>query len=206
MQVVVPSYLIEYPILSLSAGAKVFKTGDSCEQFVYLLDGSIRVDLISVSGKEIMLYRFGSGQTCVLTTACLLSGEAYSAEATVEWDSRAIVLSLSQFQIQLDQSQPFRQLVFTSFAQKLASMMAKIEEISFRSLERRLASSLMGLAEHNSKLSVTHEQLALLSGSAREVVSRKLGQWQDLGWLIRGRGCIEIVKPAEIQRLCTGGD
>ena len=206
MKTNIPDYLRIYKPLSITAGSKVFQSGDSCEQFLFLLDGSIRVDLVSISGKQIMLYRFGSGQTCILTTACLLSGEAYSAEATVEQDSHVIVLTLTQFQNLLDESSAFRQLIFASFAQRLASMMAKIEEISFQSLERRLAIAILGLAGNQNKLSITHEQLALLSGSAREVVSRKLGQWEDLGWLVRGRGIIEVIQESEIRRLTTRSD
>ena len=190
----------------MAAGTRLFQSGDACQQFVYLLHGSIRVDLTALSGKEVMLYRFGEGETCILTTSCLLSGDLYSAAAIAEQDITAIVVPLARFQDLLDQSREFRQLVFSSFSHRLASMIAKIEEIAFLSLDRRLASLLSGMADKNNCLSVTHEQLAAVLGSAREVVSRKLSTWEKNGWVKRGRGVIELVEPTEIDRLATLGD
>ena len=84
--------------VSLKAGTQVFGAGDPCRNFYFLLEGSIRVDLISRNGKSIMLYRFGEGETCILTTSCLLGGEDYSAEAHVEKDTVAIAVPESEFQ------------------------------------------------------------------------------------------------------------
>ena len=142
----IPDCLKPFDKVSILAGSRIFQSGDVCHQFVYLLEGSIRVDLISLSGKEVMLYRFGSGETCILTTSCLLSGEAYTAEAIAEQDIRAVVVSLVQFQKLLNESQDFRQLVFTSFAQRLTLMIAKIEEIAFMALDCRLARVLVDMA------------------------------------------------------------
>lgn len=206
MPSIIPDCLKPFNKVSLEAGTRLFQSGDSCQQFVYLLQGSIRVDLLALSGKEVMLYRFGEGETCILTTSCLLSGDLYSAQAFAEQDITAIVVPVAQFQKLLNESGEFRQLVFASFAHRLVSMIAKIEEISFLSLDRRLANLLTGMVDNNKSLSVTHEQLAAVLGTAREVVSRKLGSWEKKGWLIRGRGTIELVNPEEINRLACCGE
>jgi len=153
-----------------------------------------------------MLYRFGSGETCILTTSCLLSGEAYTAEAIAEQDIRAVVVSLVQFQKLLNESQDFRQLVFTSFAQRLTLMIAKIEEIAFMALDCRLARVLVDMAGAGNSFSVTHGEIAAVIGTAREVVSRKLGLWENNGWILRGRGVIEIVRRTEIEALARSAD
>ena len=202
----IPDCLKPFDKVSILAGSRIFQSGDACHQFIYLLEGSIRVDLISLSGKEVMLYRFGSGETCILTTSCLLSGEAYTAEAIAEQDIRAVVVSLVQFQKLLNESQDFRQLVFTSFAQRLTLMIAKIEEIAFMALDCRLARVLVDMAGAGNSFSVTHEEIAAVIGTAREVVSRKLGLWENNGWIMRGRGVIEIVKRTEIEALARSAD
>ena len=63
----------------LDADKFVFRPGDACESFLILLDGRIRVQLISEDGKEVTLYRIGPGGSCVLTTSCLFSSEHYTA-------------------------------------------------------------------------------------------------------------------------------
>ena len=47
--------------------------GDTGHQFVYVLEGSIRVTLLSQTGSQILLYRLTPSDSCVLTTSCLLN-------------------------------------------------------------------------------------------------------------------------------------
>ena len=192
--------------VSLPAGTRVFQPGDACRQFFFLMSGKIRVDLISKSGKSIMLYRFGADETCILTTSCLLSGDDYCAEAHVEEDVEALVLPIDQFQQRLDQSDAFRQLVFDSYSRRLVAMMAKIEDVAFVPIERRLAERVVELADQDYWISATHEQLAHDLGSAREVISRKLSLWQKHGLIERSRGAFQIIDMTGIQKLASLGD
>ena len=67
--------------VSLPAGAPAFRAGSACEHYLLVVSGSVRVQQLADSGREIVLYRVHGGETCVLTTACLLAHERYSAEA-----------------------------------------------------------------------------------------------------------------------------
>ncbi|MEL6212111.1 MAG: Crp/Fnr family transcriptional regulator [Pseudomonadota bacterium] len=201
-----PDCLADAAVVSLPAGAPVFHAGDPCSNFYYLLDGSIRVDLVAASGKAVLLYRFGAGQTCVLTTSCLLSGDDYSAEATVEEDARACVLPMAAFQEKLNASADFRAVVFGSFSQRLAAMMGKVEDIAFTPIETRLAERLLNLAGDALTVSATHDRLAADLGTSREVVSRKLAKWEKSGLIERGRGAIAIVDAPSLKRLTAAAD
>lgn len=201
MQVNLPECLENLPTKTLKVGTYVFRAGDACQNFYFLLQGSIRVNLISSSGKEILLYQFGAGETCVLTTACLLSGDHYNAEAIVNSDVTAIVLPLEDFKVLLAESNVFRELVFTTFAHRISELMAKIDEVAFTSIDRRLATRLLGLSDASSQVRSTHDQLALDLGSAREVVSRKLAYWEKAGWLVRDRGSLRITNLEAIDKL-----
>lgn len=197
----IPEMFANAQRVSLPAGTRVFQSGDACTQFFYLLSGSIRVDLISKTGKSIMLYRFGGDETCILTTSCLLSGDDYCAEAHVETDVEACVLPLNSFNAMLDQSDAFRSLVFTSFSQRLAAMMGKIEDVAFVPIEQRLAARVLDLADQTLWITATHEQLANDLGSAREVISRKLSLWEKHGLVERTRGAFQIVDLAGLKTL-----
>ena len=200
----VPDCLKGSNIVSLPKGMRVFQSGDACDQFFYLLKGVVRVDLISLSGKAIMLYRVGSDQTCVLNTSCLLSGNDYCAEAHIEEDVEACIISHSEFEAKLNQSAEFRSLVFLSFSERLASMMSKIEEVAFVPIDTRLAARVLQLQHGNSTIKITHDELATDLGTAREVISRKLAQWEKIGMIERGRGSLTILNTEQLQYLASG--
>ena len=81
--------------VSWSKGEYVFHEGDPCEQFVFALSGTTRVFKHESSGKQITLYRVNPGQSCAMTTACLLTGRPYQASATVESKVNATILLYS---------------------------------------------------------------------------------------------------------------
>ncbi len=67
----------------IPAGEIVFQPGKACSDFLWLSKGSLRVQMVGVNGREIVLYRVSPGQSCIMTTSCLLSGDSYNAEAIV---------------------------------------------------------------------------------------------------------------------------
>ena len=62
-------------VVRLPPGAKAFEPGMQCDNYLMVASGRIRVQQVSESGREIVLYRIGDGKSCVLTTACLLARE-----------------------------------------------------------------------------------------------------------------------------------
>ena len=165
-----PESLKEGALAQLKAGDTVFQAGDSCDNFLFVLSGSVRVDMISMSGKAVLLYRIGPGQSCVMTTSCLMSGRDYAAEAAAETDCVACALSASQFQDKLSGSAEFRELVFDVFADRLGTMMDKVEEVAFGSIDRRLARRILERRTQGPELAITHEELAVDLGNARSLI------------------------------------
>lgn len=201
-----PEGLTGGDLVKIPAGTRIFQSGDACSQFFYLIDGTIRVDLIAKGGRAIMLYRFGADETCILTTSCLLSGDNYCAEAHTETDITVYVVPFASFESQLNQSEEFRRLVFSSFSERLASMMGKIEEVAFIPIETRLAARLLELGTAHSIIHVTHEQLSVDLGTAREVVSRKLAQWEKQGLVARARGTVTLINIGKLKTIAALGD
>lgn len=202
----VPRCLESASQITLQKGTRIFTAGDPCRAFYYLLEGSIRVNLLSRSGKSIMLYRFGANETCILTSCCLMSGDDYAAEAYAEEDIKALMLSHDEFQTQLAHSAEFREIVFAAFSHRLAGIMNKLDDVAFSSLDARLAHRLIEIGGEKTTLSITHEQLALDLGSAREVISRRLALWEKDGLIHRDRGEIKLLEPALIKNMLRLGD
>ena len=201
-----PECLNSFRLATLPAGTPVFRAGDPCTNFYFVQKGSVRVDLINGEGKSILLYRIGPGETCILSTSCLIAEEVYCAEAFTETEVEAIAVPKFDFQNLMSSSQPFRELVFSSFSSRLSMMMSKVDEVSFASLDKRLARRLLELGKGNDVIEVTHEQLANDLGSAREVISRKLLDWEKHGLIVRGRGSVSISMASGLIGLAGSGD
>lgn len=191
-------------LVTVPAGQQVFYPGKTCEHYLLLLSGSVKAQILSADGREVLLYRVLPGDSCVLTTSCLLGDSQYPAEGYSENDVSAFAIPAHVFHRCLQQSAFFREFVFRNFSTRLADVIKRMAALSFASIDQRLAQTL--LAADSPTIRKTHQELALELGSVREVVSRHLKRFESLGWLNLQRGSIEIVDAAALRGLLTGGD
>lgn len=179
--------------LQLPAGKTVFSPDMEAAHFLILVRGSVKVSQTGVNGRNIVLYRIGGGETCILTTSCLLSGEHYNAEAITETDVTALLLPATFFNELLSQSTAFRQFVFSNYATRIASLIHLVEEVTFERIDVRLAQKLLDLSTDTNHIAITHQNLATELGSVREVISRHLKEFNRRGWIELTRGEIKIL-------------
>lgn len=187
-------------VVTLPAGAIAFRAGDTCENYLLVLDGSVRVQKLAENGREITLYRLEGGDACVLTTSCLLARERYPAEGVAETDVTAAAIPTAVFFRALDQSPGFRRFVFTAYGERLSDLILLVEEVAFGRIDGRLAARLLELAGEADALEVTHQALAAELGTAREVVSRQLKDFERHGFIRLLRGRIEILDRKALQQ------
>ena len=188
----VDSLIAGSQIVTLARGRRLFGPGEAPANYLLLLRGTIRVQQLSESGREIVLYRIAAGESCALTTACLMGYDDYPAEAIVEDDVEAVAINRNVFDDLISGSAEFRRFVFAAFSQRVTDLLCVIEEVAFARIDIRLAQKLMALADSNDCVSMTHQQLAVELGTAREVISRQLRDFQRHGWIKGGRGHVEL--------------
>lgn len=192
------SRLVEVP-----RGTRIFGSGKAPDDLLLLLDGTVKVQQVSESGREIVLYRVDAGQSCVLTTACLLAHEDYAAEGIAETDIVAVAIPRLTFDDLLSRSQAFRTFVFRAYAQRITDLFHIIDDVAFGRIDVRLAGRLLALAREGDHVQATHALLATELGTAREVVSRQLTEFQKRGWVASGRGEITLTDRAALARLAA---
>jgi CRP/FNR family transcriptional regulator len=185
--------------LTLPEGTSIFGAGQTPSNFLLLLEGTIRVQHISEGGREIVLYRVSAGESCVLTTACLMGYENYQADGIAETMIEAVAIPRATFDELVVHSSLFRRFVFEAFGARIADLFRIIDEIAFSRVDIRLAQRLLQLKNANDEVEATHQQLATELGSAREVVSRQLHEFQRRGWLKSGRGVIAVKDDSALQ-------
>ncbi|KUJ73817.1 Crp/Fnr family transcriptional regulator [Ruegeria profundi] len=188
-------------IVSVPAGTKVFGPGQSADNLLLLLDGTVRVQQKSETGREVFLYRVHAGESCVLTTACMLAFEEYSADGIAETDVRAVAIPRTTFDRLVANSPVFREFVFTAYSKRITDLFTLIDDIVFQRMDVRLASRLLELADENGVVHATHAVLATELGTAREVISRTLSEFNRRGWVEQSRGEVRLTGRAGIERL-----
>lgn len=179
-------------LVTLSENSTVFSQGDACQNFMLILSGSIRVFSRSETGREALLYRVRPGDTCVLTTSCLLGGRSYPAEGITESATEAAAIPYSLFQDLMKKSNNFQEYVFGSFGRRLVDLISLIEGMHSGTIQARLARILLEKSEDSIVVKITHQELAFELGSAREVVSRQLKAMEKSGYLKLSRGAIHL--------------
>jgi len=141
------------------------------------------------------------GESCVLTSSCLVGGSDYPADGVAESEVRLVLLPRPVFERLIAQHAPFRQYVFGLFAERLAELMALVEAVAFHRLDRRLAAALLGRGK---LIELTHQQLADAVGSVREIVTRVLRSFADQGLVRLGRGSIEVLDAVGLRQVASG--
>ncbi|MBM1634480.1 Crp/Fnr family transcriptional regulator [Sulfitobacter mediterraneus] len=188
-------------IVDVPKDTMIFGPDRSPENMLFLLDGTVRVQQVSETGHEIVLYRIHAGESCVLTTACLLAYEDYAAEGISETAVKAAAVPRDVFDDLVAGSKSFRDFVFAAFSKRITDLFRMIDEVAFQRLDVRLADRLIDLSEGADTISTTHQKLSVELGTAREVISRQLQEYQRRGWIAQGRGSITMTNRAALEQL-----
>lgn len=187
-------------VVHLPAASRVFEAGQRAQNMLLLLQGSVRVQQVSDTGREIFLYRVHAGESCILTTACMLADEDYAAEGIAETGIEAVAIPRAAFDDLTARSSQFRSFVFRAYSRRIADLFALIDDIVFQRIDVRLAERLLAL-EQAGTIHATHQALAVELGTAREVISRTLGEFHRRGWVETSRGAIQIIQRPGLENL-----
>lgn len=187
-------------------GEALFRAGDACTRFFVLREGVVKVQAVSRTGREIVLYRVNPGEVCMMTAASLMNGMPYRADGIIETDARMQLLSAADFDRRLATDAGFRQFVLSSLATRMHGVVRLLQDVAFEGLGGRLAALLLARSSVDGVVRDTHEALALELGSAREVVSRRLKRFEQKGWVKLARGQLDVTDAAALQRLCECGE
>lgn len=191
-----------YQLMQIPANTTIFDVGGACEQYLLLTEGTVSVKMLSKSGKSILLYRLKPGQSCIITTSCLLGNSHYPTFGETDTQVEALGLSQSIFNRALDQSSVFRQFVFNGLGQRLSDVMARLESVNFTSIDSRIATALLSRKDDPAGIRITHDALAEEVGTAREVVSRHLKKLESRGLIELERGKLILKNSQELAQLC----
>jgi CRP/FNR family transcriptional regulator len=115
----------------------------------------------------------------------------------VEAELAGLLLPTPTAEALLDGSPTFRRFALAQIADRLAELLALVNEVAFRRMDARLAAWLAErAARFGPRLEITREAIAKELGTAREVVSRLLKEFERRGHLRLARGIILLAPDA----------
>jgi CRP/FNR family transcriptional regulator len=177
----------------IPAGRQIFAEGDEVDGIALLMSGVVRVYKIGGTGREITLYRFGEGESCVITANAILHQLDFPAIAIVEQDAEAVMIPAEIFSDWVRRYDPWRDFVFNLVSDRLVSVMEIVDEVAFQRMDRRVASFLLQSSQHQNPIRITHQEIANEIGSSREVISRLLEDFAQREIVRLSRGEIEVL-------------
>ena len=199
------SELEQLKVMHIEKGKTLFREGDECQGYVLVISGSVSVHKMDAEGHEILLYRVANGQTCMLTTICLLGMQPYPAEGVAETDVELLMLPSHFFERLLKESETFRRYAMSHIGNRICDMMLLIEDVAFGRMDMRLARLLLHrLSLEGESIHCTHQELASELGTAREVISRMLKRFESNGWVKLNRGVLHIQDITALEKLAHG--
>lgn len=184
----------------IEQGSQLADSGVSCKFMTFVMAGCIKIFKLSPEGREITFFRVEQGDCCIMSAACILSGRPFPAMAVAEDAVTAVALSGPAFTGFYGRSAALRQYIMGMFADRFEAMSMLVEEITFNRMDKRLAKFLVQNRKQE-KLETTHEAIASELGTAREVVSRLLNDFQKKGYVRLSRGELAIEDATALRRL-----
>lgn len=178
------------------------REGHILQHAMFIVKGTVRIYKMTEQGREITLYRVHSGQSCVLMMASILGETEYEASASIEVESEILLIPVGIFRMWMDNYRPLRQFIYKQFIQRINAVTNLLENIAFKPISYRLAHLLFhNTNEKTAALMITHEQLAVELGTAREVISRTLKDFQNRGILSLSRGKISLLDRLALENI-----
>lgn len=191
------SYLAKGDPFAVPDGTCVFQPGDDSGAFLIVTKGIVRVEQTNTEGRTVVLYRVRAGDSCVLTTTCLLTGSAYTGCGYAETEVEGVAIPAAHFRKLMAEDPGFQQLAFQGFAQRVAELTQVIDDLLMHRTDLRLA---RWLAHHGDEatITMTQQDIAQELGTAREVVSRALKSFEKSDWITVGRGTVAVRNAAAL--------
>ncbi len=177
--------------------------GGECTGVQIIEKGRTRIFITSPNGGDITLFRLVDGDVSILSAACMLNGMDVELDMEMETDCIVYTIPKKLYKNLYDENGSVKDYTMEMISEKFSDIMWLFNQFVFSNVASRLAGALLEhrALEGSDILPVTHEVLARDAGTAREVVTRLLKQFQDDGMVRLTRGKVEILDAGRLGKV-----
>lgn len=183
-------------IVQFRRGERVFSQGGAADTVMYLQAGAVKLSVLSRTGKEAVVAMFGPGD--FFGEGALADQPVRIATATATIASTVLVIEKDTMTRLLQQQPEFSGRFILYMLRRNARVEADLVDHLFHSSERRLARTLLLLANYGQEGETTHllprisqETLAEMIGTTRSRVNFFINKFRRQGF-IEGRGRLTV--------------
>ncbi len=183
------------------AGAVIFQEGAPGDSLHIVIEGAIRIALLSPAGVEATVAVLGPGE--FVGHLALLDGRPRSASAIASGKTRTLVVRRDDFLRWLSEHPAAALALLETLSLLLRRTDEVLADLAFLGLPQRLAKRLVDLATADLGqgesptgplvLRMTQRELASMLGVSRESVNKQLNTFAREGWLSLGRGTVTVL-------------
>ena len=166
-----------------------------CTGLFLIKSGQLRAYILSDEGREVTIYRLFDRDICLFSASCMMNSLQFEIIIEAEKDSEIWVIPVDIYKSIMEESAPVANFTNEIMASRFSEVMWLIEQIMWRSLDKRVAAFLLEECniEQSSVLKITHETIANHLGTHREVITRMLKYFQNESIVKLSRGAVEII-------------
>lgn len=166
---------------SYQKGEHIYLSGDKGNKLYVIHSGSVKISRISPSGKEQVIRILGAGD--FMGELSLFNASSFTDNSEVIEDTTLCLIEGQHIKDLMEKYPTIAFKVLEELSKRLDAAENLIENISINSVEKRLADTLLNLANHEGEvnLPMRKQDLASNLGMSQETLSRKLSSFQQMG-------------------------
>jgi cAMP-binding proteins - catabolite gene activator and regulatory subunit of cAMP-dependent protein kinases len=182
---------------------EIVSSGGACLGLIIVKSGQLKAYITSDEGRKITVARFFEYDFCLYSATCALRDLQFDVSIQAENDTVVFIIPADVYKALLSSSLVVSNYTSSVLSSRLTDMMWLLDNVLFKSMDKRLASYLVEVSRINGSLVLdsTHEKIASDLGSAREVITRMLRYFQSEHLVEITRGEIRITDIARLEKL-----
>ena len=187
----------------IKKGTVIHNGSMDCLGLLLVCSGQLRAYILSDEGREVTIYRLFERDICLFSASCMMRSIQFEITIEAEKDAQFWVIPSNIYHDVMAQSAPLANYTNEIMASRFSEVMWLMEQIMWKSFDKRLAAFLLEEAaiEGADSLKITHEVIGNHLGNAREVVTRMLRYFQNEGVVRLSRGTVEITDRIRLEAL-----
>lgn len=200
----VDQVLSEVLLSNIKAGEYIFKTGDSPEFMYLIFEGQMKIFVNTIDGEEQIFYIYRDGDFVGGLNLLVQTPYRYIGQALT--DCRVVVIPKHTFDKYFYNSPVVLRSVLVKSFERIRWAEDLIQRLSTSNASMKTAGLLLKLVKRigveteegiRLELSMNREELGNYSGLRRETITRKLGEFRELGYIELVGNKVIIIKDLE---------
>jgi len=184
----------EGSISELDEGAEMIREGQYIKSFPLLLEGVVRVCRMDEEGRELLLYYLHPGEVCAMALTCCMGHTKSNIRAIAESKVTQVQVPIPCLDLWFVHYKSWKEFIMYAYRKRFDELLDTIDSIAFKNMDDRLIRFFAdryrttGSAIYNG----THQEIALLLNTSREVISRLLKKLENNQKIIISRNKIDF--------------